>query len=144
MGTYRVPCWRPCEETEFSLHILYYTRHRSTFLDIVARLYSLGRLFGFHTGFSQALLRTMADLREVGASATDLTQPTSVARPPTSVARPRKWPAFVGVRHNPIPKEFYTKLLEAGKPKKSALVACERKWGLVNFTWRFLTRGHSK
>ena len=42
-------------------------------------------------------------------------------------------PALVGVRHNPILKEFYTKLLEAGKPKKSALVACERKLLMIAY-----------
>jgi transposase len=35
--------------------------------------------------------------------------------------------ALVAVRHNPILKEFYEKLLSAGKPKKVALVACMRK-----------------
>ena len=36
--------------------------------------------------------------------------------------------ALVATRHNPILKEFYERLLKAGKPKKSvALVACMRK-----------------
>ena len=35
--------------------------------------------------------------------------------------------ALVAVRHNPILKEFYEKLLSAGKPKKVALAACMRK-----------------
>ena len=35
--------------------------------------------------------------------------------------------ALVATRHNPILKEFYERLLEAGKPKKVALVACMRK-----------------
>jgi len=30
-------------------------------------------------------------------------------------------------RHNPIIKEFYTRLVAAGKPKKVALTACIRK-----------------
>ena len=35
--------------------------------------------------------------------------------------------ALVATRHNPQIKEFYGRLLEAGKPKKVALVACMRK-----------------
>jgi transposase len=35
--------------------------------------------------------------------------------------------ALVATRHNPILKEFYGRLLRAGKPKKVALVACMRK-----------------
>lgn len=35
--------------------------------------------------------------------------------------------ALVSTRHNPVIKEFYERLLEAGKPKKVALVACMRK-----------------
>ncbi len=35
--------------------------------------------------------------------------------------------ALVAVRHNPVLKEFYWRLLAAGKPKKVALVACMRK-----------------
>jgi len=35
--------------------------------------------------------------------------------------------ALVATRHNPILKEFYERLLSAGKPKKVALVACMRK-----------------
>ena len=35
--------------------------------------------------------------------------------------------AMVGVRFNPIIKPFYERLLEAGKPKKVALVACMHK-----------------
>jgi transposase len=35
--------------------------------------------------------------------------------------------ALVATRHNPILKEFYERLLKAGKPKKVALVACMRK-----------------
>lgn len=34
--------------------------------------------------------------------------------------------ALVGTRHNPIIKEFYTRLATAGKPKKVALTACIR------------------
>lgn len=32
--------------------------------------------------------------------------------------------ALVGTRHNPVIKEFYTRLVAAGKPKKFALTAC--------------------
>lgn len=35
--------------------------------------------------------------------------------------------ALVATRHNPVLKEFYERLLGAGKPKKVALVACMRK-----------------
>ena len=35
--------------------------------------------------------------------------------------------ALVATRHNPVIKEFYERLLAAGKPKKVALVACMRK-----------------
>ena len=35
--------------------------------------------------------------------------------------------ALVATRHNPAVKEFYERLLAAGKPKKVALVACMRK-----------------
>lgn len=35
--------------------------------------------------------------------------------------------ALVATRHNPAIKEFYERLLAAGKPKKVALVACMRK-----------------
>lgn len=35
--------------------------------------------------------------------------------------------ALVGMRHNPVIKEFYTRLVAAGKPKKVALTACIRK-----------------
>ncbi len=35
--------------------------------------------------------------------------------------------ALVATRHNPRLKEFYGRLLRAGKPKKVALVACMRK-----------------
>ena len=35
--------------------------------------------------------------------------------------------ALVGSRHNPVIRDFYQRLLVAGKPKKVALVACMRK-----------------
>lgn len=35
--------------------------------------------------------------------------------------------ALVATRHNPVLREFYGRLLEAGRPKKLALVACMRK-----------------
>jgi transposase len=34
---------------------------------------------------------------------------------------------MVASRHNPLIREFYERLVEAGKPKKVALVACMRK-----------------
>ena len=34
---------------------------------------------------------------------------------------------LVATKHNPVIKQFYTRLLAAGKPKKLALVACMRK-----------------
>lgn len=36
-------------------------------------------------------------------------------------------PALVGIRHNPILKTLYQKLISMGKPKKLALTACMRK-----------------
>ena len=39
----------------------------------------------------------------------------------------RQIAALVGSRHNPVIRDFYQKLLAAGKPKKVALVACMRK-----------------
>lgn len=35
--------------------------------------------------------------------------------------------AIVAMRHNPVIREFYERLLNAGKPKKVAIVACMRK-----------------
>ncbi len=35
--------------------------------------------------------------------------------------------AIVAMRHNPVMREFYERLLTAGKPKKVAIVACMRK-----------------
>ena len=35
--------------------------------------------------------------------------------------------ALVASRRNPVLREFYQRLLEAGKPKKLALTACMRK-----------------
>jgi transposase len=39
--------------------------------------------------------------------------------------------ALVATRHNPQIKEFYERLLSAGKPRKVALVACMRKLLIV-------------
>ena len=36
-------------------------------------------------------------------------------------------PTLAAVRFNPVLKEFYTRLVEAGKPKKVAITACMRK-----------------
>lgn len=33
----------------------------------------------------------------------------------------------VAMRHNPVIKAFYERLLSAGKPKKGAIVACMRE-----------------
>jgi transposase len=35
--------------------------------------------------------------------------------------------ALVGIRHNPVLRAFYQRLVQAGKPKKVALVACMHK-----------------
>jgi transposase len=35
--------------------------------------------------------------------------------------------ARVGTRYNPVIKEFYTRLVATGKPKKVVLTACIRK-----------------
>lgn len=40
-------------------------------------------------------------------------------------------PALVGIVHNPVLKQFYEHLLEIGKPKMVALVACMRKLLLI-------------
>lgn len=40
-------------------------------------------------------------------------------------------PALVGIVHNPVLKQFYERLLEMGKPKMVALVACMRKLLLI-------------
>jgi len=36
-------------------------------------------------------------------------------------------PTWAAIRHNPVIRAFYQRLVEAGKPKKVALVACMRK-----------------
>ena len=36
-------------------------------------------------------------------------------------------PALAAIRHNPVIRNFYTGLVNRGKPKKSAVVACMRK-----------------
>jgi transposase len=36
-------------------------------------------------------------------------------------------PTLVAVRHNPVLRAFYERLIAAGKPKKVALTACMRK-----------------
>jgi len=35
--------------------------------------------------------------------------------------------SLVAMRHNPVIRAFYLKLVAAGKPKKVAIVACMRK-----------------
>jgi transposase len=44
-----------------------------------------------------------------------------------TVRAPLYMGALVATRHNPQIKEFYERLLGAGKPRKVALVACMRK-----------------
>ena len=39
--------------------------------------------------------------------------------------------ALVASRHNPVIKDFYQRLLAAGKPKKLAITACMRKLLLI-------------
>jgi transposase len=36
-------------------------------------------------------------------------------------------PTWTAIRHNPVIRAFYQRLIAAGKPKKVALVACMRK-----------------
>ncbi len=51
--------------------------------------------------------------------------------------------ALVATRYNPILKEFYGRLLSAGKPKKVALVACMRKLlSILNAVMRDRTPYH--
>ena len=45
----------------------------------------------------------------------------------TSVRHALYMAALVGTRYNPVIKAFYTRLLQKGKAKKVALVACMRK-----------------
>ncbi len=49
--------------------------------------------------------------------------------------------ALTGVRFNPVLKEFYERLLAAGKPKKVALTACMHKLlTILNAMLRHRTR----
>ena len=55
--------------------------------------------------------------------------------------------ALVASRHNPVIRDFYQRLLAAGKPKKLALIACMRKLLVIlnsmlkhGSPWRDLTR----
>ena len=63
--------------------------------------------------------------------ATDFQIPEISARGSCPYARgpriQRLPPRLVAARRNPVVKEFYERLLAAGKPKKVALVACMRK-----------------
>ena len=45
----------------------------------------------------------------------------------SSYGAPLYMGALVASRRNPVLREFYQRLLEAGKPKKVALTACMRK-----------------
>ena len=52
--------------------------------------------------------------------------------------------ALVATRHNPLIREFYERLLAAGKPKKVALVACMRKLlSILNAVMRNRVPWHS-
>ena len=52
--------------------------------------------------------------------------------------------ALVATRHNPVIREFYERLLAAGKPKKVALVACMRKLlSILNAVMRDRVPWHS-
>ena len=52
--------------------------------------------------------------------------------------------ALVATRHNPVLREFYGRLLAAGKPKKVALVACMRKLlSILNAVMRDRVPWHS-
>ncbi len=52
--------------------------------------------------------------------------------------------ALVATRHNPVLREFYGRLVAAGKPKKVALVACMRKLlSILNAVMRDRTPWHS-
>lgn len=59
--------------------------------------------------------------------------------------------ALVATRYNPVIREFYERLLVAGKPKKVALVACMRKLLLIlnamcrhNEYWRGISSGEGQ
>ena len=53
--------------------------------------------------------------------------------------------ALVGIRYNPIIAVFYQRLLNAGKAKKVALVACMRKLlTILNAIIRFKTEWRSR
>ena len=43
--------------------------------------------------------------------------------------------ALVANRYNPVLRNFYQRLLEAGKPKKVALTACAGKLLTIRSTW---------
>jgi transposase len=54
-------------------------------------------------------------------------------------------PALSAKQYNPVIKDFYEKLVAKGKPKKSALIACERKllmicYGVVKSGTPFQTK----
>lgn len=58
--------------------------------------------------------------------------------------------ALVATRRNPVLRAFYRRLVEAGKPKKVALVACMRKLLTIlnammrtNTTWQHISQPKS-
>ena len=67
-------------------------------------------------------------------SGTSLNGKTRISKAGNAHARCRLYmPAVVGIRVNPILKEFYTKLVLNHKPKKAALIACERKLVMIAY-----------
>jgi transposase len=49
--------------------------------------------------------------------------------------RAKLWsPTIVGTRHNPLLKQYYERLLDKGKPKKVAIIACMRKLLLLIYS----------
>ena len=61
-------------------------------------------------------------------SGTSVKGKTSICKTGSSRLRKHLYmPALVGIRHNPLLKEFYERLTNRNKPKKAALIACMRK-----------------
>lgn len=61
-------------------------------------------------------------------SGTSVKGRTSICKTGSSRLRKHLYmPALVGIRYNPLLKEFYERLTNRNKPKKAALIACMRK-----------------
>jgi transposase len=59
---------------------------------------------------------------------------TKISKAGNSHARHRMYmPTIVALTHNPLIREFYERLLSNHKPKKSALLACERKLVMIAY-----------